>query len=101
MGVFGSPLCDELWPRKLARNMTVDHIVSVSAGGGDELENLQLVCPVCNAIKNTKSQAEARGACLEARSMTMSEWAWEARRRYSKRPVREGFGESESSEPAS
>ena len=35
----------------------VDHIVPKSAGGGDELRNLQLLCNACNRRKGTKSQA--------------------------------------------
>lgn len=34
-------------------DLTVDHIVPVSRGGGDEMENLQTLCRVCNARKGT------------------------------------------------
>lgn len=29
---------------------TVDHVVAVSVGGGDSLENLVLSCPACNGM---------------------------------------------------
>jgi 5-methylcytosine-specific restriction endonuclease McrA len=29
---------------------TVDHVVAVAAGGGDEVENLVLACPACNGM---------------------------------------------------
>jgi 5-methylcytosine-specific restriction endonuclease McrA len=29
---------------------TVDHVVAVAVGGGDELENLVLACPACNGM---------------------------------------------------
>ena len=35
----------------LFRNMTVDHIVAQKKGGTDQIENLQLLCAVCNSTK--------------------------------------------------
>lgn len=40
------------------RNMTVDHIVPVVKGGTDHLENLQLLCNACNALKGSGTQEE-------------------------------------------
>ncbi|MDE0131923.1 MAG: HNH endonuclease, partial [bacterium] len=40
------------------KNLTVDHVVAVSRGGSDHLDNLQLLCGWCNSKKGTKSQAE-------------------------------------------
>ena len=40
------------------RNLDVDHIVPVSKGGTDHLDNLQLLCPACNSAKGTGSHAE-------------------------------------------
>ena len=34
------------------RNLEVDHITPKSKGGGDDLNNLQLLCPKCNKIKS-------------------------------------------------
>ena len=39
------------------RNFDVDHVVPQSKGGSDHRENLQLLCPACNRLKGTGSQA--------------------------------------------
>ena len=36
------------------KNLTIDHIVPVKAGGGDEPENLQVLCRSCNSAKGAK-----------------------------------------------
>lgn len=40
------------------RNMTVDHVVPKSRGGGDHVTNLQLLCGACNSMKGSQSQEE-------------------------------------------
>ena len=35
------------------RNLTIDHVVPQSRGGGDELGNLQLLCAACNSAKGS------------------------------------------------
>ena len=40
--------------------MEVDHIVPRAEGGGDELENLQLLCRPCNATKGTSEDSVAK-----------------------------------------
>ena len=41
----------------LKQNLHVDHIVAKSIGGGDEIENLQLLCGSCNSIKGNRGMA--------------------------------------------
>ena len=38
------------------RNLQMDHIVPVTSGGADILENLQLLCAHCNYAKGKRSQ---------------------------------------------
>ena len=39
------------------RNMTVDHVAPRSKGGGDHMENLQLLCNACNSAKGDREQS--------------------------------------------
>lgn len=45
--------CKILFPY---RNMTVDHIVPQIQGGGNHVDNLQLLCGACNSTKGSNSQ---------------------------------------------
>ena len=40
------------------RNMTIDHIVPVSRGGTDHIDNLQLLCGACNSVKGNGTNEE-------------------------------------------
>lgn len=40
------------------RELTVDHIVPVVRGGGDELDNLQVLCRSCNSAKGARLEHE-------------------------------------------
>lgn len=35
-------------------NLTIDHILPRTAGGSDELDNLQILCASCNATKSDR-----------------------------------------------
>ena len=39
----------------------IDHVHPVSRGGGDEVDNLQVLCARCNVSKGAKTMAEWRG----------------------------------------
>jgi len=36
-------------------NLTIDHVVPMSQGGTDEVENLQFLCRSCNSRKSDKA----------------------------------------------
>ena len=38
------------------RNLEVDHVIPKSKGGGDNIDNLQLLCGHCNRMKGTRTQ---------------------------------------------
>ena len=40
------------------RNFAIDHVVARSKGGTDHLDNLQLLCGMCNSMKGVKTQEE-------------------------------------------
>ena len=40
------------------RNLTIDHIIAVSRGGTDHIENLQLLCGACNSVRGNGSNEE-------------------------------------------
>ncbi len=42
------------------RNFTIDHVVPRAKGGTDHLDNLQVLCGVCNSVKGRGTQAELR-----------------------------------------
>lgn len=45
------PICGSVMDPRFC---TIDHILPVSSGGSDEIENLQLLCGKCNAFKANK-----------------------------------------------
>lgn len=52
-------LCDKYGSRCLRcgekRELTVDHVIPLSQGGGDDIANIQPLCDPCNKAKATKS----------------------------------------------
>ena len=44
------------------RNLTLDHIVPQSKGGGEADSNLQLLCGYCNSVKGNRTQEELLNA---------------------------------------
>ncbi len=46
------------------RLMDVDHIVAKAEGGGDELENRQLLCRSCNLTKGTSEDSVAKASMI-------------------------------------
>jgi len=57
-GICGRLLCDpsQIWnfkyDVKLLVDAHVDHIAPIYSGGDHSLENLQLLCPICHALKH-------------------------------------------------
>ena len=43
------------------QDLHVDHIVALSRGGSNEIENLQMLCARCNLSKGTKTMEEWQG----------------------------------------
>jgi len=41
--------------------LTIDHIIPLSRGGTNDLDNFQLLCPSCNAKKGSKLESELDG----------------------------------------
>jgi 5-methylcytosine-specific restriction protein A len=51
------------------RSVEVDHIVSASLGGSDEVNQLQGLCSECHKVKSSREASEARKAQLALRKL--------------------------------
>ena len=66
-GTCGRLLCEanQIWNFKYSAKLLVeahvDHIIQISAGGDHGLENLQLLCPRCHALKHGDWELAAMG----------------------------------------
>lgn len=40
------------------RNLHIDHVLPVSRGGSDDMDNLQVLCKACNLAKSNKLESE-------------------------------------------
>jgi 5-methylcytosine-specific restriction endonuclease McrA len=43
-----------------AQNLTRDHVISIRAGGGNNISNLQTLCLTCNSAKGARPDASTR-----------------------------------------
>lgn len=68
-------LCNYCLSRLTADEVVIDHIKSVSRGGSDEPDNLQVTCWRCNSIKSDMDRFEA-----EALINSILDAEWEARK---------------------
>ena len=64
-----SGICTGCKKQFAMQNMTVDHKIPFSHGGGERLSNLQLLCGYCNSLKGNGTMAQLRAA-LKAKGIT-------------------------------
>lgn len=51
-------LCAYCGQHRNIKYMTVDHIIPLSKGGTDEIDNLQCTCKLCNRLKDNMLPSE-------------------------------------------
>ncbi|MEU5693852.1 HNH endonuclease signature motif containing protein [Actinosynnema sp. NPDC020468] len=51
-------MCARCTARVAARQVQVDHVVPLTAGGRDSAANLQLLCTTCHAKKSVEDEIE-------------------------------------------
>lgn len=49
----------------VVEDLVIDHIVPLAKGGKSQLDNLQLLCPICNALKG-KLVIDCRPAAIDS-----------------------------------
>lgn len=45
----------------LDERVQIDHVIPLARGGSNDISNLRLSCPTCNAVKGSKTPAEFAG----------------------------------------
>lgn len=58
-------ICNGCRERYLTKDLHIDHIHPQALGGGDEIENLQLLCANCNLRKGKGTMEELRDSLRE------------------------------------
>lgn len=64
-------LCAYCGRRRSRKRMTIDHIIPLSKGGTDDMDNLQCTCKMCNYLKEDMMPHEftALALCILENSM--------------------------------
>lgn len=59
---------------EIGLNMTADHVIPLSRGGGDEMNNLVCACAMCNRVKSNKTGDEFRSSIFNLKQKESAQW---------------------------